>query len=192
MKRRSTHNLLLSPQNEEQAYSILLLLTNGGPTNIGKTLSALQATKSSPLSIVIVGVGNGTFEGIEKLVAQHNLECRENVCYVHCKSLETALDGIPAQLEAYFTKNNIYPRPEALVDDIVVQPYNTAEEIEVPIAIHDDGKASVTGNVSKDNFSKFMKQVQDGSRLLMKNQRLYTQHKRTFGRMKQQFNRMFK
>lgn len=179
-------------QQDGQAYSILLLLTNGGPTDINKTLSALKASEDSPLSIVIVGVGNGSFEGVEKVVSRHNSACRENVRYVPRKSVGTALDQIPAQLEAYFTQNNVYPGPEALVDDIEVHPYNDAEEIEVPIAINNDGKASVTGNVPKEKLNKFMKCLQNGSRQILNHQRMYIQQKRAFSRMRQQFRHMFK
>ena len=138
-----------------------------------------------------MGVGEGTFDGVEKVVSQHNAACRENARYVHCQSLGTALDQIPAQLEAYFTEHNVYPRPEALVDDIEVHPYNEAEDVQVPIAINNDGKASVTGDVSKDKFNKFMKCVQDGGRELMKHQRMYSKHKRTINKMQQQLKRMF-
>lgn len=57
---------------------------------------------------------------------------------------------------------NVYPRPEALVDDIEVHPCSEVEEIEVPISINKGGKASVTGNVSKDKFIKIVKCLQDG------------------------------
>jgi len=59
-------------QQKGQAYSILILLTNGGPTEPNKTVQALQTVDDAPLSVVIVGVGGGNFDGMQLVESKLN------------------------------------------------------------------------------------------------------------------------
>ena len=139
-----------------QAYSILLLFTSGTPADLAKSVQALNDVDSSPLSIVIVGVGGGSFDGMDKLVHRNksgNRSLRDNTLFVRYDSLKNdqreltaaALDPIPAQLVHFFTSKDIYPNPEPEVPEIAVEPYQG--DIEVPLQFSQSGQAIATGHV---------------------------------------------
>jgi hypothetical protein len=149
-------NILCNPQEQGQAYSVLLIFTNGSPADSEKTLSVLEAVDDTPLSVVIVGVGEGDFSELEALVASHNSrDCRDNVRFVnyqllksdHVKLTEAALDDIPDQLVAYFVAKAIDPLPEADAEDVVVEPYNEGQDVSVPIQFTEAGDPVVSGDV---------------------------------------------
>jgi hypothetical protein len=48
---------------EHQVYTILLLITSGGIGDLEATIHSLVQAKDAPLSVIIVGVGDGSFEG---------------------------------------------------------------------------------------------------------------------------------
>ena len=109
---------LFLSQKKGQYYSILLIFTNGGPADTEKTLSALQEASDAPLSIVVVGVGEGSFAGMQQLENEHKESCkRDNLRFVQYEALkgdedklsEAAMARIPAQLETYFASRYIFP-----------------------------------------------------------------------------------
>jgi len=123
-------------------------------------MAALNAADYAPLSVVIVNVGGGgdCLSGMKKHEAerQRSGRVRDNVRFVDYVALkrnrdrlrEAALNDIPAQLEAYFRKHDIYPEPEPCPDEIAVQPYQESEDIEVPIQITEGGDVTVVGEVT--------------------------------------------
>lgn len=134
---------------------MLLIFTNGSPADSEKTLSVLKEVDDTPLSVVIVGVGEGDFGELEALVASHkSSDCRDNVRFVnyqllesdHAKLTEAALDHIPDQLVACFVGKGIEPLPEAEAEDVVVEPYNEAQDVSVPIQFTDAGDPVVSGD----------------------------------------------
>jgi hypothetical protein len=51
----------------QQAYHILLILTDGAVTNVHATKEAIKAASDAPLSIVIVGIGQADFSSMQFL-----------------------------------------------------------------------------------------------------------------------------
>jgi hypothetical protein len=132
-----------------------LIFTNGSPADSEKTLPVLMDLADQPLSIVIVGVGEGDFDELEALVASHKSSgCRDNVRFVnyqllksdHVKLTEAALDHIPDQLVTCFVGKGIMPMPEAEAEDVVVEPYNEAQDVSVPIEFTEAGDPVVSGD----------------------------------------------
>ena len=117
----------------QQAYTILLILTDGAVSDVNATAECLKQVADAPLSIVIVGVGNANFGAMQFLddVAA-NGQTRDIAQFVefnrfshnsHALTSET-LNEIPAQLTSYFKGRNIppllYSRPtdsEIVVED---------------------------------------------------------------------------
>lgn len=50
-----------------QGYLILLILTDGQFTDLQSCVQAIQQAQTSPISIIIVGVGNADFSNMEYL-----------------------------------------------------------------------------------------------------------------------------
>jgi hypothetical protein len=131
-----------------------LIFTNGSPADSEQTLVALKAVADAPISVVIVGVGEGDFKELEALAANHKSTSRDNVRFVnyqllksdHVKLTEAALDHIPDQLVAYFVGAQVEPLPEADAEDVVVEPYNEAQDVSVPIQFTEAGDPVVSGD----------------------------------------------
>lgn len=151
---------------------MLLIFTNGSPADSMKTLSVFKDVDDAPLSVVIVGVGDGDFNELEALVASHKArDCRDNVRFVnyqslksdHVKLTEAALDHIPDQLVACFVGKGIEPLPEAETEDVVVEPYNEAQDVSVPIEFTEAGDPVVSGDARppKDDDSTTNKSKKD-------------------------------
>jgi len=123
-------------QQKGQACSILILLTNGGPTEPNKTVQALQTVNDAPLSVVIVDVSGCNFDGMQLVESKLNAAGGQGKLQFVCVAmLRGALDHISNQLVSFFQKQGIYPQPEAMVDDIVIDPYNEVEKLDVPIKL---------------------------------------------------------
>ena len=128
----------------KQAYSVLLILTDGAVSDVNATKNALIAASSAPLSVVIIGVGNADFSAMQFLddfrapppsndIAQF-VEFRR---YAHDKRAltEATLEEIPAQLVNYFTSRNIYPTPMESSHklNVVPDPYNQETDIDLTL-----------------------------------------------------------
>jgi len=114
-------------ESNEQEYSILLIISDGGISDLQQTIDEICVAAEAPLSIVIVGVGDGDFSSMEKLDSDDTVlrssngkECsRDIVQFVpfrkvsHSESRLAAetLAEIPAQLVQYFSSKGIAPTP---------------------------------------------------------------------------------
>lgn len=58
---------------ENQKYTILLILTDGMVNDLDQTIAAVVAASYTPLSIVIVGVGSADFSGMHALDSDNQL-----------------------------------------------------------------------------------------------------------------------
>jgi len=127
----------------KQTYSILLILTDGAVTDINKTASALDSVSESPLSVIIVGIGNENFDGMRFL---DDRSTKHDICdfvqfnkHKHDPDSLTkdVLEEIPTQLTNYFLRHGINPLPPVQVteDDIIVQAEE--EEIDLSLSVHD-------------------------------------------------------
>jgi Copine/C2 domain len=115
----------------QQAYTILLILTDGAVSDIRKTADVLNQISNAPMSVVIVGVGNADFSGMRFLddastgqkditqFVQFNRHSRDSVALT-----SETLHEIPNQLVGYFQRHNIAPLPpvQRNDDDIVIEP----------------------------------------------------------------------
>jgi hypothetical protein len=53
-------------------YSILLIITDGDIQDIDETKKAIENACDKPLSIIIIGVGNGDFSNMIELDGDHD------------------------------------------------------------------------------------------------------------------------
>ncbi len=125
-------------------YSILLILTDGDVSDIEKTTAALDSVCDCPLSVVIVGIGNGNFEKMKFL---DDREAKYDICdFVQFNRhknnpdslTKDTLEEIPTQLANYFMRNGIDPMAPAQVqdDEIIVEPEEA--EIDLSVSVKDD------------------------------------------------------
>ena len=180
------------------AYSVLLLFTNGTPTDMSKALAAVKRAEDAPLSIVLVGVGDGDFDRMKEL--QERGEGRDNFRFVHFSELkddtekltEAALDSIPDQLVEFFKSRAIYPNPDNRPDEIVVEPYTSSQDIEVPIQINDNGEAVLAGEVKPPDVSTNAPEANNqqpnsgttGNQYLDMGEKFMKKHKKQIGRVR--------
>jgi len=136
----------------KQAYSVLLIVTDGAVTNVQKNANVMKQCSNAPLSIVIVGVGNADFSSMrfldDKAQPQGVPDIVQFVPFnAHCKSsvdLSSAtLQEIPQQLVNYFQRNGIQPLApiQPTDEDIVVEMEE--EEIDLSLNFSDNGSIAV-------------------------------------------------
>jgi hypothetical protein len=129
-----------------QAYTILLILTDGAVSDVQATAASLRKASSSPLSVVIVGVGNADFSAMQFLddsaggsrdiaqFVQFNLHSTSSVALT-----SETLREIPDQLTSCFRSRGIAPLPPQQPksdDEIAVEPED--EEIDLRLNIGAD------------------------------------------------------
>ena len=114
-----------SMQGGAQQYTILLMLTDGEITDLQQTKDALVEAAETPLSIVIVGVGNANFDNMEELDGDDvvvrsskgipvSRDIVQFVPFNKYKNDPTALAAevlmeIPTQLTQYYHQRHIPP-----------------------------------------------------------------------------------
>jgi len=100
------------------SYTILLILTAGNVENVKETKQQLIEASDNPLSVVIVGIGDADFGGMEFLDEHdpRHEEGRDITKFVRFSDYrsfnaltEAVLDEIPDQLVTYFYDRNIMP-----------------------------------------------------------------------------------
>lgn len=111
---------------DEQKYTILLLLTDGLICDMRETVDAILDAADKPISIVIVGVGNADFEAMysldadyEPLTSGDRTMQRDIVQFVpfnefkHSPALlaKETLAEIPGQFLEYMASRGIRPKP---------------------------------------------------------------------------------
>jgi len=139
----------------KQAYTVLVLLTDGAVSDVEETRQALVSISDAPLSVVIVGVGNADFSAMQFL---DDLKGPRDICqfvkfnaHAHSKqSLTSAtLEEIPEQLVSYFQSKNIQPLQRLqrggsiLQDSAVFEDAGDDEEIAVSLDFGENGEVFV-------------------------------------------------
>lgn len=132
------------------AYTVLLIITDGAVSDPGATAECLKQIGDSPMSVVIVGVGNADFSSMQFL---DDLSCdRDIVQFVEFnknKASRVALSSatlheIPGQLTRYFDSKGI-PPGKAIVakeEEIVIEE----SEVEIDLSLDvGDEEIVVTG-----------------------------------------------
>lgn len=140
----------------KQAYTILLILTDGAVTDIEQTKHAIRNASSAPLSIVIVGVGNADFSRMQFLDDFQRDEggrTRDIVQFVefsrHRHSREAltreTLDEIPDQLVSCFFDQGIMPLRPVSGSKLAIfeEDYNAEEDIDLALDINEEGEISL-------------------------------------------------
>ena len=153
-------------QKGKQAYTILLILTDGSVSDVNATAAAIGQVSDAPLSIVIVGVGNADFSGMRFLDDSSNKPGKRDMAQFvefnkhsrHAVELTAeTLHEIPDQLVGYFTSHGIKPLPAIHRDDheIVVDPEE--DEIDLSLAFRDDENIVIAGGGSdfRDSFNNY-------------------------------------
>jgi len=161
---------------------------------VEETLIALQESSDAPLSIVIVGVGDASFMGLDQLKHEHaKSKKRDNLQFVQYENLKgdkdilskAALYRIPGQLETFFTSKCIFPQPPKEPDEIAVEPYEEENDIQAPVAIDDAGQASVDGPVKVPNRKKqFFDFMALGMLNMKKGRQFMARNRRMIGQIK--------
>jgi len=146
-----------------QAYSVLLILTDGAVSDVDATARCLQEISDSPMSVVIVGVGAADFGAMQFLDDCAGNGTPDIAQFVEFNrhrhdrlSLTAAtLDEIPEQLVGYFTRKGIRPGRALHLDEdeVVVGPEE--EEIDLSLAFGDDGEINVASGGRYNASMKF-------------------------------------
>ncbi len=139
-----------------QVYTILLILTDGAVSDVRATAQCLSQVSNSPLSVVIVGVGNEDFSSMRYL--DDNVPGRDIVQFVefnrnsqHSEQLTKAtLDEIPNQLVSFFQSRNIAPLPPLSRTDSQISVQNQDQEIDLSLDVRDNDITVVSGG---DDFA---------------------------------------
>jgi hypothetical protein len=107
------------------SYTILLILTAGNIENANETKQVLIEASETPLSVVIVGIGNNNFQSMEFL-DEHDPETeggRDITKFVRFNDYksynlltEAVLDEIPDQLVDFFYVRGIMPGEAEYID----------------------------------------------------------------------------
>jgi hypothetical protein len=136
-------------ESDNQAYSILIIFTNGNVHSVDETVAALDEVKDEPLSIVLVGLGPSDFSDMSFLNERQGNGDR--VQFVDMKAhpdkddslTEETLKEIPQQLVSYFVSKEIRPNPPVETDEIIIEPFNEEEEVKADIVISESGDIQV-------------------------------------------------
>jgi hypothetical protein len=129
-----------------QCYTILLIVTDGAVSDVEATARCLEEASHAPLSVVIVGVGNADFSGMQFLDDFSAPGKRDIAQFVEfnkhrhsSQALTSAtLDEIPAQLTGYFQSKGIPPRPPLQTSDSKAALVQEEEEIDLTLDIGED------------------------------------------------------
>lgn len=137
-----------------QAYTILLIVTDGAVTDPQATASCLnRICEDCPLSIVIVGVGTADFTSMHFLDNKPNGMKRDVAQFVEFNKhsankstlTEATLCEIPTQLvEYYYSCQNIMPNPPQKIEDKDVTIVEE-EDIDFSIDFQEEGDIVVHG-----------------------------------------------
>jgi hypothetical protein len=140
----------------QQAYTILLLLTDGADSDSEATAACLNRVSNAPLSVVIVGVGNAEFKSMQFLddsnkrgkrdiaqFVQFNRHSRDSVALT-----SETLREIPDQLVGYFQSRGIPPLPPIVTstEDIVAE--DEEEDIDLTLDIGENDIVVTSGGDS--------------------------------------------
>lgn len=126
------------------AYTVLLIITDGAVSDPGATAECLKQIGDSPLSVVIVGVGNADFSSMQFL---DDLSCdRDIVQFVEFNknsanrvALSSAtLHEIPGQLTQYYGSKGIAPGKAIVVEEEEIVVEESEIEIDLSLDVSDE------------------------------------------------------
>ena len=123
-------------QDTIDKYHILLILTDGQISDMGLTKKALIRASKLPVSIIIVGVGNGNFESMVELDCDNDVLSFQNHtaqrdivqfvayqsfsgCFAAVDLAQEVLYEVPHQLTSYMSSKGISPDGGRLTQPLV-------------------------------------------------------------------------
>jgi len=159
---QSNNNAL---QQGRQAYTILLIITDGAVSDVNATVAALDRASQTPLSVVIIGVGNADFSQMQFLDDYASMQPgRRDIAqfvqfnnYANNSAALTSetLHEIPQQLTEFFQTRNIQPSPPLnFRNDGQVLTVEQNQEVDLEIDLGSGGGSSdeeivITGGGNK-------------------------------------------
>jgi hypothetical protein len=190
-------------ESDNQAYSILIIFTNGNVHSVDETVAALDEVKDEPLSIVLVGLGPSDFSDMPFLNERQGNGDR--VQFVDMKAhqdrddalTEETLKEIPQQLVSYFVSKEIRPNPPVETDEIMIEPFNEEEEVKADIVISESGDIQIETDAKPpaaddgNNEEPSKLRIFGGKAKAMVMPMLMQQGKKQFGRVKMNMQRKF-
>ena len=163
--KRATKSLADAQKRGSQAYTILLILTDGAVSDVNETVECLNRISDSPLSVIIVGVGDEDFEAMRYLDNSANGKLnRDIVKFVnfnkHAHSSQSltraTLAEIPEQLVGYFQRQNIEPLPAVFRGNDSMTNLDNAPECEeveeIALSFNIEGDDSIVVMGKGDGF----------------------------------------
>lgn len=118
---------------EKQSYTVLMILTDGILDDLEETIQSIIRASTTPLSILIIGIGNADFSAMsvldadDKMLEQGGLKAaRDIVQFVPFKKFmqkgpvalaQSILAEIPSQVIKYMEQNKITPNPPPAFDE---------------------------------------------------------------------------
>lgn len=117
-------NETIRANNNRMNYNILMILTDGAISDMNNTIKEIVIGSKLPLSIIIVGIGNGNFGSMDALDSDDKLltdrdnnQCiRDIVQFVPYNQFKTqeelaasVLEEIPTQINQYYLYENMNP-----------------------------------------------------------------------------------
>lgn len=143
---RAEQSLNVALQSGGQTYSILLLLTDGCVSDVEATAACLKEIGDKPISIVMVGVGNADFSGMDFLDNMSYAPGRDVAQFVPFNDYSSSpsdlssvtLNEVPNQLVNFFQGRGIQPLSPPLVDLTTVEEDEEEPEIDLSLDIREN------------------------------------------------------
>ena len=136
----------------KQAYTILLIITDGAVSDVQATADTLARISDAPLSIVIVGVGSADFSAMQFLDDANASSRRDIAQFVEFNKHSTSsvslssatLQEIPHQVVSYFQSKGVQPHAAVTVEEADIVVEEQEEEIDLSLDIG-EGDIKVSG-----------------------------------------------
>ena len=145
--KRAEDSLNNALQADKQAYSILLLVTDGCVADVQATAQCLVEVSGAPLSLVIVGVGNEDFSGMRFLDDMNKPGYRDMADFINFNAhsqnpaelTSATLQEIPRHVVEFFQGRGIEPKLEEFVDEAeIMVEEEEEEEIDLSLSLEED------------------------------------------------------
>lgn len=136
----------------QQAYTILIILTDGDVEEVEETMAVLDEASSAPLSVIFIGIGESDFQKMRFIDDGRELRKRRDIAVFvefneHTKHSQKftseACQEIPQQLADYYATKRIPPLPEVKVKDRDLEILFPDPELDIEIAFDEDDKPSI-------------------------------------------------
>eukprot|EP00980_Cylindrotheca_fusiformis_P002260 scaffold517_cov119-Cylindrotheca_fusiformis.AAC.43 len=157
---RAEQSLNSAMQAGRQAYSILLLITDGCVSDITATAACLQQVSDRPMSVVIVGVGNADFSGMTFLDDSNKGGTRDVAQFVPFNEYSSSpnalssvtLHEIPRQLVDFFQGRGIQPLSPQEVDKNSLEEDEEEPEIDLSLNLDEEEIVVARGGVDYSHW----------------------------------------